>query len=959
MRNGSGLHHIIYGISSITSTFEILASSLDVPRDLVAFWHQSAALDPLPQPDPAQSQTYGLFRLPERLPDVVPVTNAETEATVIGGGEYLLVRAQQQDDHPLYEFVPLLRSDLNSLSGSARLLIDHLFDAPLPALTAPHTLLEPYPIPIIPTWTFDRRISALNRVIAAHGGGDLHPLLALLGAALSPQGVLIRGFNAVPEERLDLVQSLLLLLPSFVRPDLTFSTGLRQPEGVSAGAVRLIFSEVEDTGRRWVADFPGSAGRLDLPLDELRSPYVDCLLSLWDASGGDTRNLVAELRAMELLPTGGHMTLATSLNGTGPLMETLTLTAVRYLEEKHRTTVTTMPVERLKTLLAEESPLLDDLEAGAQRLLDHTLDTRDADAALLVTRLMDQYPELDAPLNTRLEEALKSHPDAVYFVIRTHLAQGIDERWLPRLHAAAVHSLRIAIEDSDTETLGNWLRLIVREPAAYQLGAVLRQGIQAAQQRAHDDGAFGVQLLLLAARRTPDSFDMLLEDPALLAALPPDVAAAVRDEVPEAIAGLLNHGRALFLAILARGLNHMTGDEVTPAVHLFTPEMVRLLHARYLEEPTAGVPERYQPVTLLKALLTDGVRWLAPDALAMLVALLLANPDTLPEAENGSLMELIGRVAARDPALLVNALQIGQLAPDAILTLTGAAVSAGTLTAPQSVQILLQLLEVFGWNRLASPLAEQIARVLQNQAALTLTPERTARMLQFAADTRSELILRVLAKRSTADLEKIEGERALVEQMYRLWEQTGWHSPTRQMLVTWWREFVRQQPLARLQALEKALEKTPDGKKPLEEVRVIVHTVLALRRVFGKRTMEEFADLIALTYTILQAMSDSFDPEPRHNITLDQTTLRSEMDARLDTLTPDESRVLAKNLRELGSLIAEMSEHRSRASLMRREDEVERQLMTGEQQPQSAIDMMKWFSGYLEGAQDNEDGEGN
>jgi hypothetical protein len=157
----------------------------------------------------------------------------------------------------------------------------------------------------------------------------------------------------------------------------------------------------------------------------------------------------------------------------------------------------------------------------------------------------------------------------------------------------------------------------------------------------------------------------------------------------------------------------------------------------------------------------------------------------------------------------------------------------------------------------------------------------------------------------------------------------------------------------RLQALDKAL----DGRKPLEDLRDTLHTTLALRRVFGKgRTLDDFASAISMAYTILQALSDSFDPEPKHPTTLDQATLRAELEARRDEISPDEQRVLAKNLKELSGLIVEMAEHRTRANLIRREDELERQLMKGEHPPQSAVDMMKWLSGYLEGIQPGGEG---
>jgi hypothetical protein len=104
-------------------------------------------------------------------------------------------------------------------------------------------------------------------------------------------------------------------------------------------------------------------------------------------------------------------------------------------------------------------------------------------------------------------------------------------------------------------------------------------------------------------------------------------------------------------------------------------------------------------------------------------------------------------------------------------------------------------------------------------------------------------------------------------------------------------------------------------------------------------------------------MSETFDPAPKQPAGIDSEMCRLELAAHENELNPDERRVIASNLKELGNLLVEMSEHRSKASLIRREDEVERQLMSGEQQPQSAIDLMKWMSGYLDGIQDEADTE--
>ena len=61
--------------------------------------------------------------------------------------------------------------------------------------------------------------------------------------------------------------------------------------------------------------------------------------------------------------------------------------------------------------------------------------------------------------------------------------------------------------------------------------------------------------------------------------------------------------------------------------------------------------------------------------------------------------------------------------------------------------------------------------------------------------------------------------------------------------------------------------------------------------------------------------------------------------------------VLSTNLKELAQIVTTLSENRSKPSLIRSDDSVERQLVKGEQEPQSALDVMRWLSGYLDGVQ--------
>ena len=94
---------------------------------------------------------------------------------------------------------------------------------------------------------------------------------------------------------------------------------------------------------------------------------------------------------------------------------------------------------------------------------------------------------------------------------------------------AALASLRVAILDGDAETAINWLRLVAREPASYDLGEVVHYGILSAQERARSEPDLAQALILLAVKRDQAALEMLLADEALLAAVPNALGVALRN----------------------------------------------------------------------------------------------------------------------------------------------------------------------------------------------------------------------------------------------------------------------------------------------------------------------------------------------------------------------------------------------------------------------------------------------
>ena len=154
-----------------------------------------------------------------------------------------------------------------------------------------------------------------------------------------------------------------------------------------------------------------------------------------------------------------------------------------------------------------------------------------------------------------------------------------------------------------------------------------------------------------------------------------------------------------------------------------------------------------------------------------------------------------------------------------------------------------------------------------------------------------------------------------------------------------------------LQRIDREL----DAQRALEIPRQILQTSIAMRRLFGNEDLETFADAINTAYSVLENITDAFDKLPI--LEVDPITIRTELDGMRNELSPDARYVLAKNLRELAQHITLMAERRSKPSLMRSDEAIDRQLMQGDANPQGSIDTMKWVAGYLDGAHDDNDDE--
>jgi len=639
-------------------------------------------------------------------------------------------------------------------------------------------------------------------------------------------------------------------------------------------------------------------------------------------------------------------------------------------------------IDLLKQIMKSNPPSDDERKRRyLERLIDDALATRDAESAQIAAAHMDADPALDAGLWTQLDAALTTEPDAVYAFVRARLSAGtaappvpsafpsptaapptpsaistsggassttLDARWLARLRAAGLASLQVAISDGDTDTVVNWLKLVAREPAAYGLSDLLHQGLLAARTRAVSEPMLARGVLALSIKRDPEAARLFLSDHALLDVLPNNIGQVFRDGQGDAIALLQMHGAEVFAAALTRAANAAQPD-------LFTPPVVEAIWGLASGTTTQTIPHYlpdYAPNNVIAAWIRTGANWLPDPALRMVLSLALHNH------RDDVFLALAGRLSEQDRtlALLADGLIGSDRGVNDVMSLIAQLTAMGALTTQAAIDLDVLLLTAWDWSRSALPVMAQITRTTQAHPTVTAAAAVWWRLLDIAADVRDEAIARVALRRLTADLDDGDDtphsdDGALTEALLRLHPLATWNPTLRTAFMTWWRGFARAQAQARLQRLDKLFE----GKRTLEELRAVLETVIAFRKMIGKRPLKDFIVDIETTFRVLGALGEAFDPSPRRPFAFDATAIREELDARGAELSESELKILTHTLKELANVLGSLGDNRSKASLMRRGEDVDRQLTTGEQPPHSAVDALKWISGYLSGAHDRAD----
>ncbi len=781
-------------------------------------------------------------------------------------------------------------------------------DRTLPLLQPPATI----------TVDSETRAENLGRILDELPEDRFDHVLTLLGALVHERGLVIARYPPDFQQRLALIAGLQALMPGRLAARLSFAS---HAPAKSQHGPRLSFADEVKGAAGWVYDWSSPS----VSADVMVHPYIEVLRELWR---GDVIELATAIQSLAPLAGSGVE--------SGDLGRELSQIAERYwIDYQVQAPADVVTTEAIVRILDGAAPPSDEMRRQyIRKLLHNALSERDAAAGKRVAEELEKDASLESDLSETFDIMLEDQPDAVYVFIRNRLMNlGVDEAWIPRLQAAARSSLEVAIEEGDVGTLAGWLELIAHEPQTYQLHDILQEAILQARQRAYTDGELGIHLILIAVRRVPEIVNALYQDERLISALESKVRKALQGASAASIEQLIDEKPEYFLLALYHGIQ--VSDDV-----LATLPTVKRLWSLYESDERVNLPAVFRPPAAARLLATEASHQMTDEALDFLFESIVACDD------RKLIVDTAHHFADRELLFprLSQALESDVMSLDKVLSVMS--VVGGIKSAPPNevIDAYFSLLDYFQWEPQTQRLMEALSRLMAKHQEARVSYRHLWRLFEACRELETEGATRVSMTHLLLQYGEEEDLSIVVDGLGRIWRQIGLSKALQGALNTWWRHYTHGLSLSQLQRLERELE----PQRQLEPQKHILYSVLAMRRWLHSQDPIELAESINTTYTILEHITEAFDAEHIHEI--DSHTIRRELDEVGRGLSSEQRHILANNLRNLAHRITKMADRRSKPSLIRSDDSIERQLQHGEANPQGSIDMMKWIAGYLDGA---------
>lgn len=844
---------------------------------------------------------------------------------------FLLVQSQQGSaGQVIAHYILPTPEALRVVAGNLQALMAQTVQDELPAFQSAGEKLPPLQLVAPEPLTVEAQVDDILDLMNVTRN-KINVIESLLAAIVQGVQLVIQGAPADLKERVAFIEGVLALLPPSARFGVTFTTHSLPSTQIDA-QIRFYSDDLPPEGTLVFNWASGQATGAALADDYSR--FVISQLRL-DAE------LVIQ-RTAALTSIAGWR-----INRGDRLADALGYAAQRVRVDEALRNNQPVDKDEVSKILAEDPTLSDELRVMyARHLIRFSLAMEDMSHANAVSILLRPHPELERAILRQMEDALN---DGLAWLLYDTLVNWLSnplgpegKAWVSLTQRAALGLMEQIAADGDPEEVNTFVESLQSSSASVPIADIVPQVVKIALPFCDKEPALPENLFLLAVKYlSQDDFRRLMN------------TAAFRDKLPSRILRLWG-------AVTSENGPPVSLAEVASSFGMQWERSVLLTFAELaVEKGRLHLLDKQALAGLLRAAQSEDSAIYAPRILGVINAI---TDDALPKLEQpgpftllqirlvlGDYAEL-GRQMLRQSAVLYPGdLQIDYLKmverlfdetplPAGELPRAMSFIQqAGVKSAPYVMAVIGALQKAEGSPELDVLAAEAGQVILGEQRLLSVIPPRSLIALLEYHVRRKDVTnaVRVASLTPLSATYHESGSPRLLMHMYR---RMDWDDRARTAALELLRKYVRE---AGDEDARKGV--VYFGRELGDDVRRALEVTYTFRRLTGDRDIVDYSRHLRSAVIFLQ---DTVALYADSKNTPDTSDLTRGLESLPGSLSVAERRALAREALALGEVIAALG-RQYRAGRARDEDRHTNQMLTGEADPRTALDVFWTLGGYF------------
>lgn len=757
----------------------------------------------------------------------------------------------------------------------------------------------------------------------------------LLSAIVQGVQIVVQGAPRDLQQRAGFIEGLLALLPPPARFGVTFATHSIPSTKIDA-QIRFFTDDAPSEDSlvyNWsTAQISGKN------VDDEYSKFIVSQLRL------DTELVIKQTRALTEVA-------AWRIKRGDTLAEALGYASHRFAIDN--ALLNNQPVEAsdASKVLAEDPTLDEALKiAYTRHLLAFALALDDMQHAEPIAIMLRQQPELERAIRQQMADAIREgKAQTVYEALAQWLANPlgpVGEEWVTLTHKAGLAAMDQLAKKGDPAATHTFLKQILNAEPGVQVGRIVPKLIELALPLSVRDKSLAETIFLLAVEHVDtETLRKLISSKKFVGQLPPKLSRLIPylngEQSGSAPAGLLVE------------VCDILGDQWKPLLLLRLAE-IALLAGRHDLVDTSTLASLAQVATSPQGARHEQVlRWIALNMSGddMLMLLETPGPRYLLQIllARGAYMELANEMLHQSRMLYPGDLQ-------ADYALMVERIFAETKTTIEQAPVALQSIETGGIKSLPlamayigtleshewSPALDKIAAdvtdtIFNNRNMLeVIPPSALMALFKFQAGRKDVAsALRVGGMIPTVAIRKGFDGAAMMSQVYKLLD---WEDRAKVAGLELLRRFVR---LADSEIAKRAIVRF--GKELGQSVRENLEATYFIKKLMGSVDLVDYADFIHVTAEFLYDTMVAYADKNRYP---QISGIVSDLQSMPGGLTDDDRRLMAAEILSIGQAVSALNSQ-ARGNRPRNMDEHIDKLLEGNEQPASALDVLRVMGGYF------------